>query len=416
MKRLILLLLLPAQLAFAQQEITLDECYSWARENYPNLKQLEIYSEITGLKIENLKTNFLPLATIKGQATYQSDVTKIDIPIPNMEIPSISKDQYKIFLEFQQNIWDGGLTQTQKLIEEAVLKTNLDQLETELYKLNEKVNQAWFSALSTQKNKEILEVQKSILLEKIKSVESGVKNEVVEPSNLDVIMAEILNTEQAIMEVNSGYSISLKLLSILTGKNLSNKTILKQVSGNLAKGGLNRPELLFFENQIGQLETKSILLEKLRNPKIYGFGQGGFGRPGLNMLSNEMDPYYLVGVGVSWNAFDWKKTKREKQIIGLQKDLVNSQQETFEQNITMLLEQQLITIEKIHKLIDSDKKIINLREKIANSSASKLEYGTITSADYIIDLNAATIAQLKLETHKIQLEEATIKYNTIKGI
>ena len=39
----------------------------------------------------------------------------------------------------------------------------------------------------------------------------------------------------------------------------------------------------------------------------------------------------------------------------------------------------------------------------------------MTPADYIRDLNAETVAMLTLEAHRIQLEEAKIKYNTILG-
>ena len=180
-------------------------------------------------------------------------------------------------------------------------------------------------------------------------------------------------------------------------------------------GILSRPELTFFRDQSSQLDTKAALLDHQRYPRVFGFGQGGVGRPGLNMLSNDFQPYYLIGIGMSWNAFDWQKTKREKHIIGLQKDMIQSQQETFEQNINLLLEQQSANIRKIKTLIESDREIIALRQKIAKSSASRLENGTMNSADYIADLDAATIAQIKLETHKIQLDEAIIKYNTIKG-
>ncbi len=417
MKKLLLILfILPSFLAFAQTEISLDECYLWARENYPNLKKSEINKEISGLKIENIKTNFLPKATLKGQATYQSEVTKIDIPLPNVEIPSMSKDQYKLYLEFQQNIWDGGITASQKLLEETALKSTLNELEIELYQLNDKINQAWFSALAVQKSESILNTQKEILDEKIKMIKSGIKNGVVESSTLDVLLAESLNIDQNILETEAGYLISLKVLSILTGKTINEQVILKPTSTQLIqKNILKRPELLLFESQSNQLDVRSDFLDKQRKPKFFGFGQGGIGRPGLNMLNNDFSPYYLVGVGLSWNALDWKKTNREKQIIELQKTMIQSQQETFEQNISMLLEQQLESINKFEKLIQSDLKMISLREKIAQSSASKLKNGTINSADYIADLNSETIAKLKLETHKIQLQEAITKYNTIKG-
>ncbi len=416
MKKLIFLLLVPSHFVFAQPEVTREQCYAWARENYPNLKHSEFYSAIAGLKTRNLKAAYLPSATLKGQATYQSDVTRVDIPVPGIEIPTISKDQYKLFLEFQQNIWDGGLTRSQALLEEAALQTNLSQLDTEMYQLRNKINQAWFSALAALKNKEVLDIQQEILEEKIKMLESGVRNGVIEPSAPDAVKAEILNVRQTMLEVETGYRTALKVLSILTGKTLEPAVILKTETVIPDRGEPERPELDLFASQESQLDYKARLLDKSRNPRIFGFGQGGLGRPGLNMLSDDFKPYYLIGIGVSWNVLDWKKTNREKQVIGLQKKMIRTQQETFEQNLSLLLEQQKETIEKMEKLIESDQQIIDLRKKIADSSASKLENGTIRTADYIADLNAAILAQLKLETHRIQLREAVVTYNTIKGI
>jgi outer membrane protein TolC len=416
MKKLILFFLLSSHFVFAQPEVTREQCYTWAREHYPRLKDAEYYSALAGLRTRNLQTAFLPSVVLKGQATYQSDVTKVEIPVPGIEVPTISKDQYKVYLEFQQNIWDGGLTRSQTLLEEAVLQTNLSQLETELYQIRNQINEAWFSALAALKSKEVLEVQQETLREKIKALESGVRNGVIESSALDALEAEILHIGQTIVEVETGYRTALKVLSILTGKALEPTVLLKTETVNPEGGSPERPELDLFAHQRNQLDQKVRLLDKSRNPRIFGFGQGGLGRPGLNMLSDEFAPYYLIGIGLSWNMLDWKKTKREKQAIGFQKKIIYAQQETFEQNLSLLLEQQKETIEKMKKLIESDQEIIDLRNKIAESSASKLKNGTLRTADYIADLNGATLAQLKLETHRILLKEAMVAYNTIKGL
>ncbi|MDD2381851.1 MAG: hypothetical protein PHV35_09165, partial [Mariniphaga sp.] len=107
MKKLLILFLLPVQLAFSQQEIFLEDCYAHARENYPNLQQEVIWQQITAFKKENLITTRLPQVNLNLQATYQSDVPGLDIPIPNISIPKVSNDQYKAYIEFTQTIWDG---------------------------------------------------------------------------------------------------------------------------------------------------------------------------------------------------------------------------------------------------------------------------------------------------------------------
>ena len=157
------------------------------------------------------------------------------------------------------------------------------------------------------------------------------------------------------------------------------------------------------------------MLVRSRYPKVYGFGQAGFGKPGLNMLNDKFDSFYLVGVGISWNAFDWKKTSRQQQILGLQSETVKSQEETFARNIKLLLAQQQEQITKLETMAEKDIQIIELRNNIIKAAESKLKFGTLTSSEYIREVQGGTVARLNLEMHKIQLIEAKEKYNIIYG-
>lgn len=416
MKKLLLFLLLPIQMVFGQNEILLTDCYSWAQENYPNLKQIELWEQITSLNQENIKTKTLPQVTLNAQITYQSDVTGIKIPIPNVSIPSVSKDQYKTYAEFKQTIWDGGISQVNTKLEDALLKSNLSQLEVEMYKLNTQVSQAFFTALVVKKQSAVLAAQKKVLYEKLKFVESGIKNGILEKSAALSLKAEILNLEQNEVQLEAGNSAAIQMLSILTGKTIPKESELIYNNPVVAANqNLNRPEFQLFTNQTGQLETQMELLDKTRNPKLFGFGQAGYGKPGMNMLNNEFDTYYLVGVGISWNAFDWKNTFRKKQVIQLQQQMIQTKQETFTQNIQILLSQQKEQINKLEKLLNNDQQLISLRTDITKFAASKLENETITVSDFIQELQAETVSKLNNELHKIQLNEAIEKYNLIYG-
>lgn len=416
MKKILLFLIFPIQLAFGQNVISLDECYQRARENYPNLQQSGIMKEISGLKKENLNTSFLPQVSLNGQVTYQSDVTKVDIALPNMSIPTVSKDQYKAFAELRQTIWDGGLTEANAQLEDALLQSNLSQLEVELYKLNEQVAQAFFTALAIDKQMEVLDAQKKVLIEKLKTIQSGIKNQVVEKSAGLILEAEILNLEQNEIQMIAAKNVALQMLALMTGESITpNSKLEYKVTEEIDQNEFFRPEQVLFSAQKMQLDKQSELLVKSRNPKLFGFGQAGYGKPGLNMLNNQFDPYYLVGIGLSWNAFDWKKTDRQKQVLQLQQQMIDQQEKTFNQNLEILLAQQNEQIEKLEKLLETDFKMVELRTEITRTSASKLENETITTADYIQEVQSETIAKLNYELHKIQLNEAREKYSLIKG-
>jgi hypothetical protein len=133
------------------------------------------------------------------------------------------------------------------------------------------------------------------------------------------------------------------------------------------------------------------------------------------MLKDTFDPYYLVGLGVSWNVLDWKLTERNRKILEVQKEMVGSQKANFDQNLSIALFKADEAIKKAEQLLKLDEELVGMRTKIAKSSASQLENGAITSADYIIDLNAATQASVSQKSHRVQLYYAITNYNTLAG-
>jgi len=415
-KLFLLALLLPVHLLMAQEVVTLEQCQTWARENHPVLKQSGLYQQILELKNENNSTSFLPQLTLNGQATYQSDVTKIGISIPNMNIPTADKDQYKIYLDLKQTIWDGGLSKAKELINETENAGNQSQIEVELYQVKEKVNQFYFTSFLIQENLKIIDKKSETLTERRKILESAVKNGMVLASELDQLLAEQIKTDQLVIELKSNRETVLSALAILTGKESNQMQNLALTAESIVLDKpLMRPELDLFAKQNELLNANSEIMKIMRHPKLFGFGQAGYGKPGLNMLNNEFDTYYLVGLGFNWNVLDWKTTARQRQVLKLQQDIVQTKQENFVRNIDLATDQQNKQIDQLTQLLKSDKELILVRERITKTSASKLENGTITSADYIQDLNAETTAKLMLETHKIQLKEATVKLGNIRG-
>ena len=417
MKRtLILLCLFSASFGYGQvSSVTLDECYRLARENYPRLTDARRQQEISDLKIKNIAVAWNPQLNLSGQATYQSEVTKVSVPIPNISIPSPAKDQYKAYLDIRQTIFDGGVTNAGSLAEKSSLAADQQGLEVEFYALHDKVNQLYFGILLLSESEAVLKLKMSVLNERIKVLESGFKNGTVGSRDLDLLKAERLLTDQQIGELFSERRSGLGTLGILTNQKLDEQTTLTEPAASTKGVPISRPELKYFDLLGNKIDQSSQLLQKARNPKIFGFGQAGYGRPGLNMLKNTFDPYYLVGLGLSWNILDWKQTGRSREILEVQKQMIGSQRALFDQNISVSLLRAGEAIRKAEQLLKIDDELVVLRDNIAKHSASQLENGTITSADYIVDLNALTQANISKKSHKVQLYQAVADYNTLVG-
>src|SRR5665647_401646 len=177
-----------------------------------------------------------------------------------------------------------------------------------------------------------------------------------------------------------------------------------------------KPMSISGKNSLTEVQHKSEeVLSIARKPYVYAFGQAGYGRPGLNMLDNNFADWYMVGAGLSWNIWDWHKTRRERSSMKLQKDIINTNLDNFSRSIMMSLTQEENNTQKLKNLIGSDEQLVAIKDQISKRSAVALENGTITSADYIRDLNAALQAKANLETRKVQLVQASVNYQTIKG-
>ncbi len=400
----------------AQDVVSLEECQQWAKDYHPVLKQKELYSKISELELENNATNYLPNVNLNGQVTYQSDVTGVEVDLPNVNIPSASKDQYKMYLDVRQDIWDGGVTKAVEMFEKSKEKTNQQSVEVELYKIREQVNQFFFTSFFIQENQNILKRKEETLRARRDLLESGVKHGMVLQSDLDLVDAELVKLKQQQIELRNSRETVHSALAILTGKEIGVFNQLKLPDQPFSTSTqIIRPELDHFQSQRSLLQANSELIAKKRNPKLFGFGQAGYGKPGLNMLNDKFEAYYLVGVGLSWNVFDWDKTSRNKESISLQQEIIKTNQSYFERSVELGLNKEVRKIRNLEEIIQSDRELIGLQERITKSSASKLENGAITIADYLQDLNAEMATRITFETHKIQLEQAKINYQHILG-
>ena len=416
---LILFNTVTATLYAQNNPVTLKECYKIAYENHPNSKQKDYYKSISSLKLENIGVNFLPQISLRGQATYQSDVTELVVNNPLFQPPVINKDQYRITMDVRQLIYDGSNTSSLKNTETKQVLVDEQKVEVDLFSLKQRINDLYFSVLLYQQRMRINQLLINDLKSRIAETESRVKNELNLPANLYILQAQLIQTEQEMENLNTDREASLKMLSELIGYTIPEKTELEYpqhqavvFDDNLSE----RPEYKLFDCQKEQLNSYSDVISSRILPKLSAFGQAGLGRPGLNMLDNDFKPFYMVGLSVSWNPINWGADNNEKQIYQINQKIVDSQKETFEKNVKVSLEKYKSDMDKYENLIQKDEELITLREKIVESTYSQLQNGTITSTVYLTELNNKTQSQLMLETHKLQLLQAKINYLTTKGV
>jgi outer membrane protein TolC len=412
-KLILLLLLLLSINSNAQQTLTLEDCYTLVDKNYPLSKQAALLQQKSSYEIDALSKGKLPKIDVNAQATYQSEVIGLPATLPGVQ--SLNKDQYRATLDVNQLLYNGGTIDANSKLKEAQTKTQQQQIEVSLYQLKTRINQYFFSVLLLQEKTALLLSKKESLTTKIKEVKSGVQFGAILPSSEQVLEAEIIKINQQLTEIKFENNKLLNNLSKLTFSEIDTETTLIQPISYSINTNVTRPEIAFYDLQKDQLEFSKNVISKSILPKINAFGQAGYGNPGLNMLDNSFQTFYIVGLKANWNVFDWGKTKTDKKALDISKDLVTTEKETFELNNKMQLEEQDYEIKKIEQLLLSDSEIIQIREKVIKSSDAQLKNGVITTSEYLVEFTNLFEAKNILKIHQVQLAAAKSNYEIIRG-
>ena len=420
MKQLVLLssLFLAGTLAAQPLDrLRLEEAIQFSRDNYPAVRQKDLVRQTAAISVENLQKGFLPQFSLSGQATYQSDVTSISVPLPGFSIEPPSKDQYKLVADVSQLVYDGGLTREQKNLQQLNAVVEDQKLEVELYKLRERIDQVYLSILYLDEQLRQVELVKSDIQAGMNKVEAQVKNGVAFRSSFNMLKAEWLKNDQRAVEIRSNRKGLVDVLALFTGKELSEQVRLEKpvVPATSFTTVIERPEIKLYDDQEKMISGQERLITAKNLPRASIFAQGGYGRPGLNMLKNAFDFYYIGGLRFNWSLGGLYTKKKEKELVSVNRKVVQLQKSVFILNTSTQLKQQEAEIRKLETLVAGDDQIIELRGTVTQAAKAQLENGVITANDFLKEVNAEDQARQTRIMHELQLLQARITYQTLSG-
>jgi outer membrane protein TolC len=418
----------------AQEALTITQCYELARNNYPLIKQHDLINKTEQYNLASAAKGWLPQIAVNAKATYQSDVTKLPFDseklsaiIPGFSIPTLGKDQYQATAELSQTIWDGGVIHSARELTKAQATANRQQLESDLYALNEKVNQLYFGCLLQDElisQNNLLQKELQVNIDRITAMmENGVANQ----SDKESLEVELLNARQHEIELKAGRKACSRMLGILitppnplkegpyeelilTTPSIFSVPPQRGWDGRLEELGVNRPELKALEAQshLTDIQNKQIAAGLM--PRIGLFAQGGYGRPGLNMLEDSFEPFYIAGVRLSWNIGKLYTVKNDRRKVETGRRAIGIQRDVFLFNTAMQLMQQNTEIQKMTDLLKAGDEIVRLRTSIKKAAEAKLENGVISVTDLIREINAEDMARQTVAANRIRQLMAIYNY------
>ena len=386
------------------QNMTLAICLEAAQKSATSTKQKEIEQELARLNAQIIQTGWLPQIAFNGQTTYQSDVTGLGIDIPNLRMTPINKDQYKTFVDVNQLIYDGGASKIRNMLQEISSNNAQTRIQIANRNLLLETQKMFFSALLAQENHLIWETAKEEIIARKTALESGLRFGARTKNQLDILDVELLKIEQQITDISAAKNIAVDMLNLLTGLNLNKQTKFQipQDIQSISPLSFDTFEMKVLQNQQNIVAANQELNQSKLRPKAIVFGQGGYGNPALNMLRNEFQSYYLLGIRLNWDISSLYTKNINQKSEQLQKELINQQKIDLERQISMQHTKMSEEVKRFETLIQQDRGMITLRERISKTAASELDMGTITATQFVSEKNAEKLVKQAYLLHTIQ--------------
>lgn len=391
----------------AHAQTTLDECIGWAYDNYPQIKELSLIEMTKGIDLKNAAYAWLPHLNISGKATWQSEVVEMPMDIPGMDI-NIPHDQYGLTAEFTQQIWDGGTSRRQKELAEAGAEVKKTQLETNLWSIRSRVQNVFLGIILIDKQLELNRLLRESLERSSEEVKSRMEAGVALPSDLDQVSVNILSCLQQRASLDADRKSYVKILGLLTGRDMTDVELaVPQDAVNYVDDGARdfetRPEMAFYAAQLKQNEFQRRQLNTLISPKLNLSLQGGYGRPGMNMLSGDFSGYFVAGLKLQWNIGALYTRGLDKRKVNADAQKIDLTRKSFILNSSVEAEQKNNAILKARDVLEKDSEIIGLRQRIRASGENQYREGTIKMNDYLSMLDEEYKAKANESMHEVQL-------------
>lgn len=416
-KFIVAILLILASTTTAQ---TLEECQKAAEKNYPLIKQYGLIAQTTELTVSNIQKEWLPKIAVSAQATYQSNVVAWPERIQSiyqqmgLAMKGLKKDQYKMAIDLQQTLYDGGTIASKQAIARQEAKVQEAENQTKLYQVHHRVNEMYFALLLLNEQIKLNNNVKSLLLASENKLAAMVKSGTAATSDLDNVKAERLSAEQQYTSLKAEQQMLQHILTTFCGIKVENVQKPTPVSTDTLTN--NRPELQLFNSKLKLSEVQEKALNTRLHPTLALFAQGYYGYPGMNMFNDMIDHKWrlngIVGVKLSWNVGALYTRKNDKARLRLQRELIENERKVFLFNNSMEQIRQNSNINRFKTMMQTDKEIIALRTNVRKAAESKLLHGIIDVNSLLREINNENAAKVQWAIHELDMlkEMYNLKY------
>ena len=354
---------------------TLAECQQAAERNYPLIKRMDLITQTAALTVANIQKGWLPQLTVTAQATLQSDVTAFPEQMQTVyqqmgiDIKGLRKDQYRIGVDVQQTVFDGGAISSRKEVARREAGVEIARQEVDIYKVRQRVNELYFSLLLLDQQIALSRDLEQLLSSNEQKLGTMFKSGTAAESDYLSLKAERLKATQQLASLLSQRQSAAAILSVFCG-----------------------------------IEVKSpVKPSPTYDAAFYGY-------PGYNMFEDMMRRRWslngMIGARLTWNIGALYTRKNDKAQLRLARESAENSREVFLFNNKLEEMRYNEHTARYRQLMADDEEIIALRSRVRKAAESKLAHGIIAVNDLLREINAENTARVQQSIHEIEMLKA----------
>lgn len=413
MKRVVVLVLWLWGCLAGYAQLTLDACRQLAREHYPEIRQYDLIRKTESYSLSNAARAWIPQVALSAQATWQTDVPAFPDQLTGMlaqqgvEIPGLRKDQYKVALEVNQTIWDGGKSSADRSLARAEAAEQRSAADVEMYSLEGRIDDLYFGILLLDERIAQTRLTQELLRSNLAKIEALQRNGVAMQSDADVVEAELLTVGQQRVQFESSLESYRRMLELFIGQEIGDRTLLRPEVVQPLTTENARPELALFAAKIDRLTAQEKQVKSASMPRLGLFAQGYYGYPGLDfmqgMMNNDWSWNALLGVKLSWNFGAYYTQKNNLDKLRTSRKQIEVQRDIFLFNTTLQATQDNGNIARLRRALADDDRIVALRRSVREAAESKLRNGVIDTHDLLMKITDEANASMARSMREIEL-------------
>lgn len=415
MKRWVVIGLLGVLIGVPSWAQTLEACQQLACDHYPEIRQYDLIRQSEQYDLSNAARNWLPQVSFSAQATWQNRVPEFPSALSGMldqagvSLRGLDKDQYKVALEVNQTIWDGGQSQADRRVIEATADEHRQATEVDLYAVKGRVNDLYFGILLLEERLGQTDLTIALLQSNLDKVRSLVTNGVAMQTDADAVEAELLSVQQQRVQIEASRESYRRMLELFIGQRLAERLERPELVGAVS-GESARPELAWIDAQQERLAAQELSVKSATRPRFGVFAQGYYGYPGLDyfagMVSTDWTWNALIGVKMSWNFGAYYTKKNRLSNLRVAKQQLDIQRDVFLFNTDLQVAEEQGNISRLRRALADDDRIVALRRSVREAAESKLRNGVIDTNDLLRKITDEASARSARSLREVELLKA----------